>query len=79
MVPLRNSVLRVLGWALGGLVVLVVGSAAGGLGGVLGYALLGWVLVRAAPGCAADLRALLGVLAPVIRRRHSLSSTNTGF
>lgn len=51
-----------------------------GVGYVVGYGLLCWVLVRAAPGCWADLRALVSFGAAVVPSRVDLRrSPNNGF
>lgn len=39
-----------------------------GLGAAMGYALLGWVLVRAAPGCSSDVRAVFGLGSGLLSR-----------
>lgn len=57
------------------LMVFVYGPALGGLYGALGYALLAWVLIRAAPGCVADVRGLFGFASGLASRDRS----NTGF
>lgn len=51
-----------------------------GLGYVIGYLLLAWVLLRAAPRCWADLRAVFGLASSVIPRRlDARRSPNNGF
>lgn len=44
-----------------------------------GYALLAWLIVRAAPGCAADVRHARSLLAPYLGGRSRLSEPNAGF
>jgi hypothetical protein len=56
---------------------VMIGSSSGTVSAVFGYALLGWVLVRAWPGCMADLRTVRDMLPG--RSRHALSGSNAGF
>lgn len=51
-----------------------------GLGYVFGYAVLAWVLWRAAPHCWADVRAVSGFAAATLPRRlDARRSPNNGF
>lgn len=51
-----------------------------GLGYVIGYVLLAWVLWRAAPGCWADARMVFGLASSALPRRFDARrSPNNGF
>lgn len=58
---------------------LWVAFSSGYVSMAFGYGLLLWLIVRAAPGCAADLRALRSLAAPYLGSRVRLSDSNAGF